>query len=402
MTGPLDESVRTWRADTPGCRSRVHFNNAGAALMPAPVHRAITEHLALESEIGGYEAADARREGVEGARTAVAQLVAAHPRNIAFTSSATGAFVQALSSFDLGPGDVVVTTRADYTSHQIQFLALGRRRGVRIVHAADLPEGGVDPQAVRDILRREHVRLVHLSWVPTHSGLVQDAHAVGAVCEEFDVPFAVDACQAVGQLPIDVAALRCDYLSATARKFLRGPRGIGFLFASDRAMARGDHPLYLDMRGAQWTTAESYRISESATRYEEWETAYALVLGLGAAATYASEVGIDVAHARAWALAADLRSRLASIRGVRVLDPGRAPCAIVTAAIAGVGAQSVVERLRGQAINTSATLRWYGLLSFAASDVDTAVRLSPHYYNTESEVELVAGAIGGLQSCLAC
>lgn len=398
MTNASHLALQRWRADTPGCRTRVHFNNAGAALMPVPVHQAISDHLTLESEIGGYEAADARREDVEHARTAVAHLVGAHARNIAFTSSATAAFVQALSSFDLGPGDTVVTTRADYTSHQIQFLALSRRRGVRIVHAADLPEGGVDPQSVREILARdrERIRLVHLSWIPTHSGLVQDAPAVGAVCDEFGVPLAVDACQAVGQLPIDVTALKCDYLSATARKFLRGPRGIGFLFASDRALARGDHPLSIDMRGAQWTTPETYQLSESASRYEEWESPYALVLGLGAAASYATDVGVNVAHVRAWALATDLRRRLASIQGVRVLDPGRAPCAIVTAAITGVDARSVVERLRGQAINTSATLRWYGLLSFAASDVETALRLSPHYYNTESEVALVAQAISDL------
>ena len=91
-------------------------------------------------------------------------------------------------------------------------------------------------QRARAIARRRP-RLVAVSWIPTNSGLVQDVEAVGVVCEEAGVPYVVDACQAVGQIPIDVARLRCDYLSATARKFMRGPRGIGFMFASDRANA---------------------------------------------------------------------------------------------------------------------------------------------------------------------
>ena len=310
--------------------------------------------------MGGYEAADARAAEVAAAHEAVGRLVGAAARHIAFTSSATAAFVQAMSAFDLQRGDVVVTTRADYTSYQIQFLSLARRLGVQVVHAEDAPEGGVDPQSVREILGRTRCRLVHVSWIPTHSGLVQDVAAVGEVCEAHGVPYLVDACQAVGQMPIDVAALKCDYLTATARKFLRGPRGIGFLYASERALQRGDHPLFVDMRGATWVDAGSYRIADTAARFEEWEGAYALELGLGAAAVYAAGVGIDVAHERAWTLAARLRRRLAEVPGVRVLDPGARPSAIVTASL-GRPAGEVVQQLRARRINTSATLRWYGL-----------------------------------------
>jgi selenocysteine lyase/cysteine desulfurase len=300
-----------------------------------------------------------------------------------------------MSAFDLQRGDVVVTTRADYTSYQIQFLSLARRLGVRIVHAEDAPEGGVDPQSVREILGRLRCRLVHVSWIPTHSGLVQDVAAVGEVCEAFGVPYLVDACQAVGQVPIDVATLKCDYLTATARKFLRGPRGIGFLFASERALQRGDHPLFVDMRGATWVDADTYRIADSAARFEEWEGAYALELGLGAAAGYAADVGIDVAQERAWALAARLRRLLAEIPGVRVLDPGPHPSAIVTASL-GRPAGEVTQQLRARRINTSATLRWYGLRSFAGTEVESALRLSPHYYNTDAELDTAVAMIAEL------
>jgi len=394
--------VEQWRADTPGCSHRTHLNNAGAGLMPGVVVDAMVAHLRLEAEIGGYEAADARAGDVGATYDALAQLVGAAPRNIAIVGSATAGFIQTLSSLDFAPGDAIVTTRSDYTSYQIQYLALAKRLGVRVLHAEDAADGGVDPDSVRDLLRREgdRVKLVAVSWIPTHSGLVQDVEGVGAVCAEFGVPYSIDACQAVGQVPIDVATLRCDYLSVTARKFLRGPRGIGFMYASDRALARGDHPLFIDMRGATWVAPDRYEIAETARRYEDWEFPYALVLGLGAAARYALSVGADVARDRAFALGARLRELLQAVPGVQVLDRGPKLCGIVTAQIDGQEASDVVQRLRMRGINTAATLQWYGLLDLGERGVASAVRISPHYYNTDGELELVVDAIreivGGL------
>jgi len=387
--------VEEWRTDTPGCTHRTHLNNAGAGLMPRPVTDAMVAHLNLEAEIGGYEAADARAKAVGETYDVLGQLVGGAARNIAIVGSATAGFIQTLSSFDFAPGDAIVTTRSDYTSYQIQYLALAKRLGVRILHAEDAAGGGVDPDSVRDLLRREgeRAKLVAVSWIPTHSGLVQDVESVGAVCAEFGVPYSIDACQAVGQVPIDVARLRCDYLSVTARKFLRGPRGIGFLFASDRALARGDHPLFIDMRGATWVAPDRYEIAPTARRYEDWEFSYALVLGLGASARYAMSVGVDVAQARAFALGARLRELLRAVPGVQVLDRGPMLCAIVTAQIDGQDASDVVQRLRMRGINTAATLQWYGLLDLGERGVTSAVRISPHYYNTDDELALVVDAI---------
>jgi selenocysteine lyase/cysteine desulfurase len=393
-TMTIDDRVARWRAETPGCATRVHLNNAGAALMPQPVIDAIHEHIELEAEIGGYEAADEQQPAIDETYRDIAHLINAKPRNVAIVANATAGFVQALSAFDFAPGDIIVTTKADYTSYQITYVSLSKRLGVDVVHAEDLPEGGVDPQSVRELASNPRCRLIHVSWIPTHSGLVQDAEGVGAVCEALGVPYVVDACQAVGQLPIDVERLRCDYLSVTARKFLRGPRGIGFLFASDRALARGDFPLFVDMRGAQWTAANQFSLAESAVRYEDWEFPYALVLGLGAAVRYARGVGIDVAQHRAWSFAAELRERLAQLEGIRVLDRGLRQCAIVTAEIAGLDATNLVTELRNRRINTAASLRWYGLIDFSARDVVSALRLSPHYYNTNEEILVAVDAIG--------
>jgi selenocysteine lyase/cysteine desulfurase len=396
-SGALDDAdesaLRQWRADTPGCAHRVHLNNAGAALMPTRVLEAMTRHLQLESEIGGYEAADQQAEAVERTYGEIAALVNASPWNMAIVANATAGFIQALSAFDFAAGDAIVTSRCDYTSNQIQYLALARRLGVRVLHADDLPEGGIDPDSVRDLINRTRPRLVAVSWVPTNSGLVQDVEAVGAVCEALGVPYVVDACQAAGQIPIDVTRLKCDYLSMTARKFLRGPRGIGFMYASDRALARGDHPLFVDMRGASWVDADRYEVVDSARRFEDWEFPYALVLGLGEATRYARTVGIDVGQRRAFALAAYARERLAEIPGARVLDRGRLRCAIVTAAVAGHDANDLLAALRARRINTSASLRSYGILDFDAKGVESAVRISPHYYNTLNEIDVLIDAL---------
>ncbi len=388
-----EELVQKWRSDTPGCANRVHLNNAGAALMPAPVLAECTAHLQLEAEIGGYEAAEAKASEVARVYDDLGRLIGAPASNVAIVANATAGFIQAMSSFDFSPGDVIVTTRADYTSYQITFLSLAERLGVQIRHAADLPEGGVDPESVRSLASDSRCRLVHVSWIPTHSGIIQDAEAVGKVCEELGVPYLVDACQAVGQMPVDVERLKCDYLSATSRKFLRGPRGIGFLYASDRALARGDHPLFVDMRGAKWVAPDRYEISATATRYEDWEFPYALVLGLGAAARYATDVGIEVVQKRAFALAGSLREKLARLPGARVLDGGRNQSAIVTVTFRDTDARKLVTDLSSKGINTTASLRWYGLLDFTDKQVESALRMSPHYYNTEAEVDRALAAI---------
>lgn len=364
--------------------------------MPRPVLEAMVGHLNLEAEVGGYEAGWAREAAIEQGYHAIASLIHAEPRNVAVVASATAGFVQALSSFDFQAGDAIVTSLCDYTSNQIQYLSLQKRLGVRILHAPDLPEGGIDPDGVRGLLAENRCRLVAVSWIPTNSGLVQDVEAVGAVCEVAGVPFIIDACQAVGQMPIDVARLRCDYLSATARKFLRGPRGIGFLYASDRALARGDHPLYVDMHGATWVAPELYEVAETAQRYEDWEFPYALVLGQGEAVRYALDVGMGDAQALSWGLADTLRRRLEKIPGMRVLDRGSRRCAIVTASIEGWEGEAIAIRLREAGINTTSTLRWFGIYDMDQKGVNSALRISPHYFNTIGEIDLVVDAIAEL------
>ncbi|HUG02653.1 MAG TPA: aminotransferase class V-fold PLP-dependent enzyme [Longimicrobiales bacterium] len=392
-----DAALSRLRADTPAAaRGRIHLNNAGAALVPRPVRAAVDEHLDLEDTIGGYEAADASRDRIDAVYASVGRLLNAAAEDVALVENATTAVALVLSAVDPGPGDAIVTTQDDYASNQIMYLSLARRRGVRVVRAPDLPEGGVDPAALAEAVRREAPVLVSLTWIPTNSGLVQPAAEVGAICRERGVPYMVDACQAVGQMPIDVGALGCDYLAASGRKFLRGPRGTGLLYVSPAALERGATPLLPDMRGATWTDPNAYAPASGARRFENWEYAHALSLGLGAAVEYALAIGLADIQERAWGLAADLRERLARVRGVRVLDRGPELCAIVTARIDGFDAEAVVQALRAEGINTSAVVRSAAVIDMDRKGATTALRISPHYYNTSAEIRALTHEVEAL------
>lgn len=392
------DEVERLRAETPGCAHRIHLNNAGAGLMPRCVLAAVERHLELEAEIGGYEAAAERQAEVAAAYAAVGALIGAPAANVAFVENATAAVAQALSAIPFAPGDVLLTTRDDYVSNQIMYLSLARRLGIEVVRAPDAAEGGTDVDALEELIAARRPRLVSVTWVPTNSGLVQPAAAIGELCRRHEVPYLLDACQAVGQLPVDVATLGCDFLAATSRKFLRGPRGVGFLYASDRVLAAGLEPLFIDLRGADWVEADLYRPAATARRFENWEFPYALLLGLGEAARYASAVGVEAAARRSLALASRLRRELAAIDGVRVLDRGRELCAIVTLAARGRAPEELVSELLRRGINSGAAGRSSAVLDFDAKGVSGALRLSPHYYNTEDEIAAAAAALAEVLS----
>ena len=386
-------NVTELRADTPGCANRVHLNNAGASLMPGPVVGAIRAHLDLEASIGGYEAESEASTEIAAAYEDVAELLGTSSSNIAFSEHATAAFVAALSAVRFEAGDVVLTTRTDYVSNQIQYLALADRFGVEVVRAPDAPEGGVDLGAMEQLIHRRRPRLVAVTHIPSNSGLVQDVTTIGAMCRAKEILYLVDGCQSVGQMPVDVEAIACDFFSATARKFLRGPRGAGFLYVSDRALEAGLEPLFPDLRGADWVAPDLYQPAPDAKRFETWEFFWGLVRATGIAARYATDLGLDAIRDRSWGLADQLRSLLDSTEGVHRLDRGVELCAIVTASVEGWRPQDLVRELRTRGINTTGQGGVDAVIDYDAKGVDGSLRISPHYFNTEEELATLIGAL---------
>jgi cysteine desulfurase / selenocysteine lyase len=373
------------RAETPGVEHVAHLNNAGAALAPTRVLDAVIEHLRREATIGGYEAAAEQHDRIEHSYDAIARLIGARRDEIAIVENATRAWDMAFYSLNFQPGDRILTTRAEYASNYIALRQVADRTGAALVVVPDDEAGQVDVAALASMLD-ERVKLVSLVHVPTQGGLVNPAAAVGALTRAAGVPLLLDACQSVGQMPIDVGEIGCDMLSATGRKFLRGPRGTGFLYVR-RDLIEDLEPPLLDLHAAEWQADGSYRIRPDARRFENWEANYATKIGLGVAVDYALEWGLEPIRSRVYALAADLRKQLDGTPGVRTHDLGAERCAIVTFSVDGRPAAEVVETLVGEGINVSLSPGTYSRLDFGHRGLDDLVRASVHYYNEPAELD---------------
>jgi selenocysteine lyase/cysteine desulfurase len=384
------------RAETPGVANRIHLNNAGAALMPAPVIAAVKDHIDLEAAIGGYEAEAQEAARLEGVYESIARLIGAGREEIALTENATVAWDLAFYALGFAPGDRILTARAEYAANYIAYLQVARRTGAVIEVIPDDAQGVLDPDALEAMIDAR-VKLISITWIPTNGGLLNPAAEVGRVARAHGIPYLLDACQAAGQLPIDVEALGCDMLSATGRKFLRGPRATGFLYVR-RATLAGLEPPMLDLFGASWTGPGSYALREDARRFETWENNYATRLGLGVAADYAMSIGLEAIQERAFALADALRAALREVPGLTIYDLGKRPCAIVSFAVAGIESEVIEAALRARRVNVSTSSRASTLLDATARDLPVVVRASPHYYNTEDEIAEAADLVAKIAS----
>ena len=391
-TGTID--VLRARRETPGCAHVLHFNNAGAALMPQPVLDATIAHLQLEARIGGYEAATQADAAVERVYDAAATLLGCTRDEIAIVENATRAWDMAFYAVPLGPGDRILTAMAEYASNYIAFLQAARKTGATIEAIPNDESGQISIATLRHMID-DRVKLIAITHVPTNGGLVNPAAAVGQVAREAGVLYLLDACQSIGQLPLDVDAIGCDMLSATGRKYLRGPRGTGLLYVR-RAVLERLEPPFLDLHAASWVARDRYEIRPDARRFENWETNYAGKIGLGVAIDYALGWGLDAIRARVFALAAGLRERLAALPGVAVRDIGAERCGIVTFSVAGADAQHIARLLGERAMNVSVSTPDSTRLDMEARGLGDLVRASVHYYNSEEEVERFCGAIEAL------
>jgi selenocysteine lyase/cysteine desulfurase len=337
--------------------------------------------------VGGYAAADEVFDRSSAVYESVAALIGASPDEIALVENATRAWDMAFYALaaSFTAGDRILTSRAEYASNVIGFLQVATRTGARVEVIPDDGSGQLSVDALAAMLD-ERVRVVAISWIPTQNGLVNPAAAVGALTRAAGVPYVLDACQAVGQLPVDVEALGCDVLSATGRKYLRAPRGTGFLYVR-RSRLAGLEPLFLDVHAAQWASGDALVVRDDARRFESWEHSVANRLGLGAAVDYALALGVDAIAARVVDLADRLREQLATVPGLTLRDLGRDRCGIVTFTVDGVDPYELAAHLRAHAINISVSTIDFARYDFGARGLDAVARASVHYYNTDTELD---------------
>ena len=391
---PLAIDVARVRAETPGCTGVLHFNNAGAALPPASVVQAQIAHLRRESEVGGYEAAREAAPRFEHTYDALARMLGCKRDEIALFNNATLAWDMAFHSLDFAAGDRILTAEAEYASNYIAYLQVARKTGAVVETVPSDASGQLDVDALRRMID-SRVKLITVSHVPTNGGLVNPAEEIGEVARAAGVPYLLDACQSAGQMALDVEAIGCDMLTATGRKYLRGPRGTGVLYVRGDFLDRLEPP-FLDLRGAHWQAPDQYVMADTARRFESWEFNHAAFIGLGVAVDYALAWGLDAIAARVTALAESLRTGLSAIPGVTVHDIGRRRCGIVTFTVAGLAAGEVCNALTARRINTWITSPSSTLLDATRRRLPDMVRASVHYYNDDDEVVRFCEAVAEL------
>ena len=382
--------IQKARLETPGCFGMVHLHHSGSALMPSPVIDAVRDHLELELIRGGYEAEQEASEKLAGTYSSIARMLNCSVNEIALTESATASwnavFYGIAQTFK--EGDKILTSRSEYVSNMIAYLQVAKRTGAKVEIIPDDTRGQLDVRALESMIGN-NVKLISVTHVPTHNGLVNPINEIGQIASDYSIPYIVDACQSAGQMPLDVVQIGCDALSATGRKFLRGPRGTGFLYVREQSMEKFPPP-FLDLHSATWTGKDSYEIQAGARRYEMFESSIANRIGLGAAVDYALSWGLAEIYSRIRFLADKLRESLGEIDGVTLRDKGAEKCGIVTFSIEGVDAAQFQKQMRLKNINIGVSMRNCAVIDLEDWGVNSITRSPVHYYNSEDEIEFFA------------
>jgi cysteine desulfurase/selenocysteine lyase len=387
----MEINIEKSRSETPGCQSVLHFNNAGAALSTSCVSNAVKEHIDLELKIGPYEAAKINIKKTEKIYTAAANLINCKPSEIAFLENATRAWDMAFYSLEFKKGDRILTGRCEYASNYLAFLQMAKRVGVSIQIINNDHTGQIDITDLQNNID-DRVKLIAITHIPMQSGLINPAEEIGKIANHNNILYLLDATQSIGHIPIDVQKIGCDFLSATGRKYLRGPRGTGFLYARQASIVKCNPP-FIDLHSAHWTDDNEYTLHPNAQRFETWEQNLAAKIGLGVAIEYANQIGISAIWDRIQKLAEQLRNQLAMIASLELYDEGNKKCGIVTFSSAHKSVPDIHQALEKLHINTSIVLQKNARLDMGKRNIPALLRASVHYYNTEEEVNHFCSAL---------
>lgn len=382
------------RQQTTGCSNKIFLNSAGSSLVNDQVTDVMVTYLQSEAQMGGYALAKEFEAEIHEFYIQAAILLNCSPENIAYTSSATDAYAKALSSINFEDGDVILTTDDDYISNQLCFLSLKKKYGIILLRAENLPNGDLDLDVFENLVREHRPKLVALTHIPTNSGLVQPAEEVGQICKKYEVLYLLDACQSVGQLAVDVAKIGCDFLTATGRKFLRGPRGTGLLYVSNGALSKQMVPLIFDMQGADWIGIDEYKLAPTARRFEFWESSIAGKIGFATALKYLNGLGITNVEQYNTGLMKEFRRRMEQVKGLHLHDRGSRLSNILSFTTDNRSIEQTAQLLRDNDVYFSLSFRNFALIDFMKKDLDGIIRFSPHYFNTTEELEKVITILG--------
>lgn len=380
-------NITQLRKDTPGTQHVTHFNNAGASLTTQPVLDAIQEFLQEEAITGGYRFMAQEAEAIQEFYVQAAKLINASPQEIALTQNASSSLSLALYAIPWQKGDVILTSEIEYGNNFLNYLKLKEEKGVEIRVFPLGKNGYFDLQNFEKYID-DKVKLIAITHIPTNSGMIAPVEAIGEIAKKHGILYMVDACQSIGHLPFDVEKIGCDFATATSRKYLRGPRGLGFLYVR-ASVIETLSPVFLEMLFADWQSDTEFQLNKSIKMFEVWEKPYSLMAGFTAAIKYANDLGMDNIWKRTKSLADYLRKQLQTIEGVTVQDIGENQCGIVTFTKSGISPEAMQQHLQSLNINISVSGRFSSVLDMDNRGLSAVIRASVHYYNTKAEIDFL-------------
>jgi cysteine desulfurase/selenocysteine lyase len=396
IQGMEQQEIQRLRAETSGTAGKIHFNNAGTSFPPDVVVDTVVDYLRQEAVQGGYEIEAARQGELDHVYTLVARLINAHPEEIALVENASTAWHLAFNGITFGKGDIVITSEMEYVTNLLGFLHVRDKYDIQLKVIPNDERGNFSLAALEEAISPK-VRMIAITHIASATGGMTPVVEIGKIARKHGILYLVDACQSAGHVPIDVEAIGCDMLSVTGRKYMRAPRGTGFLYVR-KAIQDQLEPLMIDGHSTEWVRENEYKLRNDAKRYELFEKNKALLLGLGKAVEYALHIGVDRIWQRIQYLAALLRQRLTAIEGVTVQDRGDQLSGIVTFTVQGMDSGEVKRQLADRQINVSVGQAVSTLFYMNKHQLVTVVRASVHYYNTENEIESLCQALKALSA----
>jgi cysteine desulfurase/selenocysteine lyase len=247
-----EHEIGLFRNDTNGTRKKIHFNNSGASLPPNSVVNAVMDYLHDEALIGGYEMEDSRKEQIENTYHLIAKLINADPSEIAITENAGMAWGLAFNGIDFKEGDEIVTSEMEYVTNLLAFTDVKQNKGVQVKVIPNDENGNFLFSEFERVINPK-TKLIAITHIASSNGGMMPINAIGRVARKHGILYLVDACQSAGHLPVDVKQIGCDMLSVTGRKYLRAPRGTGFLYIR-KEIQNQIKPFFIDWHSIQSIT----------------------------------------------------------------------------------------------------------------------------------------------------
>ena len=389
-----EQEIQQLRAETKGTAERIHFNNAGSSFPPDVVVETVVNYLKEEATGGGYETEAKYQDELDNTYSLIAELINADKDEIAIVENASTAWGLAFNGISFSKGDVIITTEMEYVTNIISFVNAQKTYGVEIKVIPNDEQGNFPLTRLEETITPQ-TRLIAVTQIPSTAGGMIPVVEIGKIARKHNILYLVDACQSVGQLPVDVKEIDCDMLSVTGRKYLRAPRGTGFLYVR-KAVQDKLKLLFIDGFTAPTVSLLDFKPRDNARRFELYEKNRALVLGLGKAVEYALNIGVDRIWQRIQYLAGLMRAQLSEIDGITVHDMGDEKCGIVTFSVKRMDSTTVRNELAENKINVSVGKAISTLIYMDKNHLASVVRASLHYYNTVEEIGVMCGVLKGM------